>query len=122
MSDPNNQEPPEGFGADELNERLKTQMAGHSFAPPTLLDGVKTQKQNKERYHMKYYEIEVTATRMVCVKAADEEDAKDRACDEYMEWRTVEAEVEDEFDEVKDAEHIEDYKKQGELLTVKYVG
>ena len=34
MSDQNMQEPPEGFGADKLSERLKTQMAGHSLARP----------------------------------------------------------------------------------------
>jgi hypothetical protein len=71
---------------------------------------------------MPHYEVEVNATRMICVKAENEEDAKERACDEYIgEWNEVTAEIEDEFNDVKDAEFIKQYKEQGELLTVNYV-
>ncbi len=70
---------------------------------------------------MTHYEITVTATRTICVKAENEDDATERACGEYLgEWNEVNAEVEDTFDDAKDAEFIKQYKEQGELLTVRY--
>lgn len=53
MSDQNMQEPPEGFGADKLSERLKTQMAGHSFDQPTLFCG-KTAEQWHNSWLLEY--------------------------------------------------------------------
>jgi hypothetical protein len=65
----------------------------------------------------KHYEITVTATRTICVKAENEEDAIERAEEEYMEWNRVEAEVEDELTDPKD---VDLYREQGELITVNY--
>lgn len=69
---------------------------------------------------MPFYEVTVTATRTVCVEAKDEDDAEERACDEFMEWDDPEAEILGELDEKENAEDIQQYKEQGELLKVRY--
>lgn len=66
---------------------------------------------------MPYYEVIVTASKTVCVKADNESDAEDKAVDEMMgDWNRCDAEAEDEFDEAdpKTKEFVEDYKKQGD--------
>jgi len=66
---------------------------------------------------MPYYEITVTVSKEVCVKADCESEAKDKACDELMsDWNQIEAEVEDEFDEndPKEMEFVKEYKEHGE--------
>lgn len=71
---------------------------------------------------MPHYEVTVTASKTVCVKADNEEDANDLARDEFMgDWNDVETEIEDEFDESdpKEAEFIKEYKEQGEFLTAR---
>ena len=66
---------------------------------------------------MPYYEVIVTASRTVCVKADNEKDAEDKAIDELnSDWNRCEAEAADEFDEAdpKTQEFIEDYKQAGD--------
>lgn len=68
---------------------------------------------------MPYYEITVTVSKPVCVKADCESEAKDKACDELMgDWNRVDAEVEDEYDEndPKEMEFVKQYKEQGEYF------
>lgn len=68
---------------------------------------------------MPYYEITVTVSKPVCVKADNEQDAKDLAIDElFGDWNRADAEVEDEYDETnpQHAKFIQEYKEQGEYF------
>jgi hypothetical protein len=66
---------------------------------------------------MPYYEVTVTVSKPVCVKADSEGDAKDKALDELSgDWNRSEAEIEDEYDESDptQAKFIKEYKESGE--------
>lgn len=68
---------------------------------------------------MPYYEVTVTASKPVCVKADNEKEAEDAAVDALMsDWNRGDAEVEDEFDPSKpdEARFIQEYKNQGEYF------
>ena len=66
---------------------------------------------------MPYFEVTVTASKPVCVKADNEQDAIDKAVDElFGTWNRCDGEIEDEYDEndPKEMEFVEQYKQQGE--------
>jgi len=66
---------------------------------------------------MAYFEITVTVSKPVCVKADSEDEAKEKAMEELMgDWNRAEAEVEDEYDESDptEARFIKEYKESGE--------
>ena len=68
---------------------------------------------------MPYYEITVTVSKPVCVKADSESEAKDKAIDAlFSDWNRADAEVEDEYDESdpKDMRFVEEYKRSGEYF------
>ena len=66
---------------------------------------------------MPYYEVTVTVSKCVCVKADDEQEAEDIAADKIgADWNESQAEVEYELDEVKDAKIISEYKADGEYI------
>lgn len=69
---------------------------------------------------MPIYEIEITATRMVCVEAEDELRAIALAMDNAgLGWDNPLADVETEFDPTDraDRQYIADYKRQGEFYS-----
>lgn len=69
---------------------------------------------------MPYFEIEITAKRMVCVQAEDEDEALEIAEEiAGIEWENANARTEDEYDETnpQHAEWIAQYKRQGEFYT-----
>lgn len=66
---------------------------------------------------MPYYEVTVTVSKPVCVKADNERDAIDKAIEElFSDWNRADAEIEDEFDESdpKEMQFVEEYKRSGE--------
>lgn len=66
---------------------------------------------------MPYYEVTVTCSKPVCVKADSEGEANDAACEQFAgDWNRVEAETEGELDEVAEAGIINEYRQQGELF------
>lgn len=71
-----------------------------------------------------YYEIKVTCTKCVCVRAECEEDAIQTAQDECtFGWDQSEAEIEDEYGDGTDPDHakyIEQYKSAGEYYETEY--
>lgn len=67
---------------------------------------------------MPYYEVTVTASKPVCVKADNEADAIDKALDEVgLDWNRSSGEIEDEYDEAnpQHQEFIQQYKDQREF-------
>ncbi|NQX00104.1 hypothetical protein HQ447_05545 [bacterium] len=68
---------------------------------------------------MKAYEIEVTATKMICVAADNEEDALEIAREEGVPlgWDEKELRIEDDYDSEnpKEAKFIDDYRYAGEF-------
>lgn len=86
--------------------------------------GSQPQPSNMSAIEQQYYEVNVTAQRCVCVKAENEDDAIQTACDELgMEWNEIEGEIEDEYGDGTDPEHaryIEIYKKNGQYYETVY--
>ncbi len=65
-----------------------------------------------------YYEVEITCTKTICVKADSDQEAEDKAHDEFMrDWHEVEV-VATEFqpDEKKTAKYVKEYKESGDYL------
>jgi hypothetical protein len=68
---------------------------------------------------MPYYEVQITATKCVCVKADDESEAEDAAADSVIgDWNRAEGEVQGEYDEndPKQREFIEEYKANDDYI------
>ena len=68
---------------------------------------------------MPYYEVEITATKCVCVQADNESDAEEAAAESVMgDWHETKGEVQDEYDESKpsEAQFIKEYKASGDFI------
>ena len=66
---------------------------------------------------MPHYEVTVTVSKCVCVKADDENEAEEMAADKIgADWNEAQAKVEYELDEVKDSKIIAEYKADGEYI------
>lgn len=81
-----------------------------------------SQYQPKERLTMPYYEVTVTCSKCVCVKAKDESSAEEAARDAlHGDWNRCEAEWEGDIDPTKpdDKAIIKEYKQQGEFVDAK---
>lgn len=69
---------------------------------------------------MPIYEIEVTATKMVCVEAEDEDQALEIAEENVdLGWDSSNVRMEDEYnpEDPQHAKWIAEYKRQGEFYT-----
>jgi chitinase len=68
---------------------------------------------------MPYYEVEITATKCICVKADNESEAEEAAADSVMGWwHETKGEAQDEYDELdpKQQEFIAEYKASGDYV------
>jgi hypothetical protein len=69
---------------------------------------------------MPHYEIEITAKKMICVEADDEDEALEIAEENVgMGWDTSNVQTEDEYDESNPhhAKWIAEYKRNGEFYS-----
>ena len=66
---------------------------------------------------MPYYEVTVTVSKCVCVKADDENEAEEMAADKFgADWNEAQAKVKFKLDEVKDSKIIAEYKADGACI------
>ena len=72
---------------------------------------------------MRFFEVDITARKMVCVEAEDEEDAMTIARDNVgIGWEPDDEQISDELDpsNPKEAQWIEEYKQDHEFYSDEY--